>query len=52
MAASLHSAKESSSGDTKYRQLTLGAPRDSSGKEKKQKLKEIKGTLCVLYLQN
>lgn len=30
---------------TKYRQLTLGEPRGSSVKDKKQKLKEIKGTL-------
>ena len=53
MAAShsAHDARETPSGDTKYRQLTLAAPQGSSGKEKKQKLKEIKGmhTRCTLY---
>lgn len=56
MAASLRStdgATEPLTGkmqNTKYRQLTLGAPEGSPVKEKKQILKEIKGTL-VAFLE-
>lgn len=57
MAASLRSGHSGNGGTepstgkpegTKYRQLTLGAPRGSSAvKGKKQILKEIKGTTSV-----
>ena len=52
MAASVRATTEPlSAKNTKYRQLTLGAPQASSVKEKKQILKETKGILFVVFLK-